>query len=127
MGIVCAYGHCCAKACCEAIITTVTTTPAPLTCLSFTCPANYRNKGAIECKNNHCCVHDCCEKGSPCTTVGPTVAPVVNPCTTMAVARKFNAKQPAIIQASAENKDAASSGAFGLPLFGVIAMFSFAA
>merc|ERR1711912_79183 len=57
--VVCAGGKCCAKTCCEAIITTVTTTPAPLTCLSFTCPANYRNKGAIECKNNHCCVHDC--------------------------------------------------------------------
>merc|ERR1711988_1250482 len=118
--VVCASGHCCAKTCCKAEVVTVTTTPAPLTCTSFTCPDGFHNLGAIECKNNHCCAHDCCAKD---TTAAPP-----NPCTTIAPARKFDAKQSAFLQgATSPKKESSMMPAWGLPLFGVVAMFSLAA
>merc|ERR1711907_389280 len=118
--VVCANGHCCAKTCCKTEIITVTTTPAPLQCTSYTCPAGYHNLGAIDCKNNHCCAHDCCAKD---TTAAPP-----NPCTTIAPARKYDSKQSVLVQQSttAEKKSGATA-TWALPLLGVVAMFSLAA
>jgi hypothetical protein len=117
--VVCATGHCCAKTCCKKEIVTVTTTPAPLQCTSYTCPAGYHNLGAIECKNNHCCAHDCCAKD---TTAAPP-----NPCTTIAPARKYDAKQPVLVQeTAAAKKEANVMPAWAFPLFGVVTMFSLA-
>merc|ERR1712194_81668 len=120
--------------CCMAIITTVTTTPAP-TCATYfktqwlpqwiqaTCPKGFSKfSDSTICLNGECDKATCCSKAAP---VDPCATAVVQ---VQAVGRKYDSKQSALAQkAAASKKEASMMPAWALPLFGVVAMFSFAA
>merc|ERR1711957_971963 len=112
-----------------AIITTVTTTPAP-TCASYfktqwlqaTCPKGFSKvSDSAICLNGECNKATCCSKAAP---VDPCATAVVQ---VQAVGRKYDSKQSALAQeAAASKKEASMMPAWALPLLGVFAMFSFA-
>jgi hypothetical protein len=143
---VCGMGKCNTATCCAVILTTVTTTPAPNTCATFACPASYFPKGGVILCDNpgdpHCCKKTCCNfvppptPASPCAPVAPVPVPVpappappASPCETAApTARKYDAKEAALVQqAAAPKKEGSMVPAWAFPFFGVVAMFSFAA
>merc|ERR1712086_722144 len=116
-----------------AIITTVTTTPAP-TCASFfktqwlphwiqaTCPKGFSKlSGSTICLNGECNKATCCSKAAP---VDPCATAVVQ---VQSVARKYDSKESALGQEAAlSKKEASMMPEWALPLLSVVAMFSFA-